>query len=405
MAREGFFKESTLISKPPKLRTARCESCKLYLDCKSPKMSPTGQGKKKILLVGESPGKTDDNKNKHFAGQEGQILSECLFEVGIDMRKDCWITNAIICHPQSNRKPREKEISFCQPNLMKTIKELNPEIIITLGESSAVSLLSDLWKEKIKPLSKWIGWTIPCQELNTWIVPNWHPSYILWNEKSQQGKIIRKLFIHNLEKAKDLVGKGRPWETVPDYKSQIDLFFDDHKVPRIIKKMIQKGGSVSFDIETNMLKPDSNLSNIVCASVCWEGKKTIAFPWTGRNIDAMKSLLTSPLAKYGQNIKFEDRWIHKHLKIRVKNWKWDSMLGMHWADNRRGITGLKFQSFVHLGYGSYDDHISKFLKAKSSNSPNDIKFIDMGQLLLYCGLDSLLEHHIGELLQVQNNYY
>lgn len=399
MGRQGFFKESTLISKPPKFRVARCESCKLYQGCKSPKMPVTGQGKKKILLIGEAPGENEDKRNKQFVGQAGQTLSECLHEVGIDMRKDCWSTNAIICRPPKSRKPTEKEISYCQPNLFKAIKELNPEIIVLLGEVPVVSLLSDLWKDNVKPVSKWVGWKIPCQEINTWIVPNWHPSLVMRSDNMQQGKIIRKLFIHNLEKVADLVGKGRPWGFVPDYKSEIKRYFDDEEVPALIAKMIRIGGPVSFDIETNMLKPDSDASNIVCASVCCSGKITIAFPWIGNNITAMKDLLRSDCPKYGQNIKFEDRWIRKHLKIKIKNWKWDGMLGMHWLDNRRGITGLKFQAFVLLGYGSYDDHINRFLKAKSSNVPNRIKEIDMDQLLLYCGLDSLLEYKIDEIQQ------
>lgn len=396
--RQGFFKESTLISKPPEYRVARCESCKLYLKCKSPKMPVTGKGRKKILIVGEFPSKNDDDQNKHFVGQSGQFLSQALHEIGIDLRKDCWMTNAIICHPSKNRTPKDKEIQYCRPNLTNTIRELNPEIIIPLGTVAVKSLISPLWKEQIGPLERWVGWKIPCQELNTWIVPNWHPSHVVRVKESakQQGQILEKLYIHNFSKIKELIGT-RPWEQVPDYFSQIKLLQNTDMAAAFIRDFIKKGGPCTFDIETNMLKPDSPRSDIVCASVCWKGESTIAFPWSGEAIVAMKEFLKSDSPKWGQNIKFEDRWMRKHLRTSVRNWEWDGMLGMHWLDNRRGITGLKFQSFVLFGYGSYDDHINKFLKAKTSNTLNKIREIDMKQLLRYCGLDSFLEYKICEL--------
>jgi DNA polymerase I-like protein with 3'-5' exonuclease and polymerase domains len=162
--------------------------------------------------------------------------------------------------------------------------------------------------------------------------------------------------------------------------------------------MVDKGGRVSFDYETNMLKPDSKDAEIICCAVCWQGKKTISFPWTNKTSSAMKRLLVSErLKKVGANIKFEDRWTKAVLGVDVVGWEWDTMQSAHVLDNRPEITSVKFQAFVRLGFGSYDDHIKPFLESvePGGNSKNRINEVDRNDLLLYCGLDSLLEYKIA----------
>jgi hypothetical protein len=71
------------------------------------------------------------------------------------------------------------------------------------------------------------------------------------------------------------------------------------------------------------------------------------------------------------------------------------MIAAHLLDNTPGITGLKFQSFILLGQESYDDHIKPFFKSKGKSRFNRIKELDLNELLLYGGLDSLLTYKIA----------
>lgn len=93
-------------------------------------------------------------------------------------------------------------------------------------------------------------------------------------------------------------------------------------------------------------------------------------------------------------MKFEERWTVAKLGCKVRGWHWDTMLAAHILDNRSGITSLKFQAFVHLGISDYDSHISPFLYSKHPNETNRIDQVDDKSLLLYNGLDSLLEYLI-----------
>ena len=155
--------------------------------------------------------------------------------------------------------------------------------------------------------------------------------------------------------------------------------------------MIMKGTPIAFDYEANILKPEGEGTKIVSCSICQGGKNTIAFPWEGEVIYTMDQMLKSSTPKIASNLKFEDRWTRVKLGHPVRNWWWDTMIAAHVLDNSPKVTGLKFQSFVLLGAESYDEHISPFLKSTGKSGFNRIDEIDLKDLLLYNGLDSLME--------------
>lgn len=389
---KGFFHASTLLaSKAPQSRIPKCGACGLYKTCKSPKMEPTGKGKREILVVGEAPGVEEDEKGKQFVGKDGQTLRDKFEDVGIDLRRDCWVTNALICRPPNNVISDRRMIDYCRPNLIKTVEELKPKVIILLGGAAVHSLIGWLWKEDPGPIGSWVGWNIPNQRLNAWICPNWHPSYL----NRMQDDVMELWFDRYLATA--IEKTERPWVTVPDYRSQIKRVLDPEKAAKEIRTFTVSGKPVAFDYETNMKKPDSAQARIVSCSIS-NGSRTIAYPWLGAAIEETRILLHSKIPKIGSNIKFEDRWTRRMFGAPVKNWQWDTMNAAHVIDNRPKITGLKFQSFVLLGTDSYDDHIKPLLKTNNDKQVNQVlKEIDLNQLLTYNGLDSLLEYHVAQV--------
>jgi len=360
-------------------------------------MSATGRGKRKVLVVAEAPGEEEDRKNVQLIGPAGQVCRKHLQEIGIDIEEDCWKTNAVIC--RSGGKPTKQQVLACRPNLFKTIRELNPSTIIPMGEVAVGSLIGRLWKENPGSIDRWVGWKIPCQELNAWICPTYHPSHVMGmleakkQSKRQQGRVVDLLHRQHLQEAFEL--EGRPWKDVPRYEDHVRTNLETGQVPAILQSIVDDDSPVAFDYECNMLKPDSDDAEIVCCSLSI-GKFTFAYPMHGPAIRATREFLQSPLPKIAQNVKFEDRWSRAILKTRVRNWDHCTMNTAHVLDNRRGVTGLKFQSFVQLGQSSYDDSIAPYLKAPSSNVPNRIREVDLRDLLLYCGLDSLLTWKIAE---------
>jgi DNA polymerase len=387
-----FFAESTILEmrKQPESLIPKCGLCKLHKHCESPKMKVFGKGKRKILIVGEVPGENEDKKNRPFCGASGKHLKNCLGDVGIDMDEDCWLTNSLICRPEKNRTPTIDEIGYCRPNLTQTIKTLKPSVVLTLGHAALQSILMGVWKEKVGPMGRWAGFNIPSRDINAWIIPTYHPSHVLREiDKQKGGTALPVVWSKHLESALKKSKKGHPWKKIPDVKKKIECILDSDEAAKIIKYFIRKGGPCAFDYETNMLKPDDPKAFILIASICWRGKRTIAFPMEGRKlIKVFKEFLTSDIPKIAHNLKFEDRWSNRIFGVVVKNWAWDSMVNAHLIDNRPWICNLAFQTYTNFGAGDWSAHISPMLGGTRSYDTNRIKEIELGQLLLYNGLDS-----------------
>lgn len=399
MAKKGWFQLPQLPQvKPPTALIPKCGKCGLKDKCKSPLMKPYGEGKKGILIVGEAPGKTEDDKGRPFVGESGQLLRDSLKKCGVNLDRDCWVTNSLICHPQGNIITNEAMIDYCRPNLVKTISQLNPTTVILLGSSAVKSLIGHLWKEDAGGVTRWVGYAMPNQRLNAWVCVTYHPSFVL---RSANMPLVGKTFDNHLKSFTKL--KSRPWDKVPDYESEVELIYEPDRAAIYLNKITSRGGVVAFDYETDRLKPDSDGSSILCAAVSWQGRKTIAYPWCGSAIDATKRLLRSDVGKVIANSKFEFRWTMKEFGVAINNVVWDTMLAAHVLDNRPGISGLKFQAFARLGVDSYDWYLEEQRKGKGSNGKNRLRDVPLKDLLKYCGADALLEYKLYELQREEIN--
>lgn len=386
----GFFALSEIRSKPKVPLVAECGSCGIYKQCLSPKMKVSGLGKKKILIVGEAPGKEEDKQNRPFVGNSGRRLRSMMDKLGVDLNEDCWRTNALICRPPENRTPTMAEIGYCRPNILKAIAKLQPVMVLLLGATALKSVIGYYWKEDTGPISRWAGFAIPSIDLNTWLCPTYHPAYIEREDKPH----LTDMFQSHLGQAVYLCS-SRPHHDPPDYKKQVKVIMDPNEAASIIRKHMHNFASAAFDYETNMLKPEGEGAEIVSCAIAWAGGDCIAYPWHGEAIVATREFVRSKIYKVASNMKYEDRWTRVILKTEVRNWHWDTMQAAHIIDNRPWISGLKFQAFVNLGIGDYDSHIKPYFEVQGGMKQNRIREIDIRDLLLYNGVDALLELNIA----------
>jgi uracil-DNA glycosylase family 4 len=356
-----------------------CGLCGLYLHCQSPKIPVTGKGHKGILLVNEYPDWQDDIHNEHLTGESGDLLRKYMQENGINVDKDCWSTAAIICYTKT---PDEEQLPHCHANLLQTIEELKPSTIILMGSFAMLSLAKYMWNGKEKAYRDWIGSRIPIHTINAWVCTIFSPREILLNPKNIALKTLLKQQIKSIAEL-----KGKPWTTFPDFKKRIDVEVSSTKAALKILEFLKEPGPIAFDYECNRLKPDTDNAKIYSCSIS-NGKRTIAFPWTNETAAGVSKILLSDKPKYAHNLKFEDRWTRAILKHPVYNWRWDSMLAAHVINSATNVS-LKFQSFLHFGQTSYDEHIKPYLEACDENGLNRIKDVPIHELLLYNGMDSL----------------
>ena len=89
-----------------------------------------------VMLIGEGPGRVEDETGRPFVGPSGQLLDEMLEKNGM-RRQDLFIANVVKCRPPGNRDPLPEEIQECFPYLRAQLALVKPKIIVCLGVHAA----------------------------------------------------------------------------------------------------------------------------------------------------------------------------------------------------------------------------------------------------------------------------
>jgi DNA polymerase len=88
-------------------------------------------------LVGEGPGRDEDQQGSAFVGRSGQLLDKVLTELGHD---SVFITNCVRCRPPGNRNPEWYERAACFPYLEAELAEATGTVV-ALGKVAHHNLL------------------------------------------------------------------------------------------------------------------------------------------------------------------------------------------------------------------------------------------------------------------------
>ena len=88
-----------------------------------------------IVLVGEAPGRKEDESGLPFVGSAGKLLDSLLAAAGL-ARDDVFIGNILKCRPPKNRRPKKSEVALCEVYMMKQLEIINPVIVAPMGNSS-----------------------------------------------------------------------------------------------------------------------------------------------------------------------------------------------------------------------------------------------------------------------------
>jgi len=369
-----------------------CMQCKLYTTCVTSKIKVSGEGRKGILIISEYPSEEEDQYGTALLGSSGKLLADGLREHGISLRKDCWVMNAVSCKPPSGRAPSHKEIKCCYPNVEKAIRTLKPKLILSLGSISNTSLFGEDFSNR--QVERWRAYEIPDQKFGCYIVPLYHPNFVLDKETDKNRKCT---FTKDLKRVAHCL--KLTYEAFTDYEQYVSILTDFKAVKSLLKRIINRKPTIAFDYETTGLKPYRKGHKICTIGIAVSTKKAYAFPfnyksfWTESEFKILlnlwgKILRDKKIKKVVQNWKFEDSWSKVHVGTRATSWHWDTMMAEHILDNRKASTGLKFQTFVHYGVRPYDTAIKPFLKSKNGEF-NTIEKAPFRELLIYNGLDCI----------------
>ena len=84
------------------------------------------------MIVGEAPGRFEDEQGRPFVGRAGQLLDEALAEAGLT-RSDVFITNVVKARPPGNRDPTKAEVAHWMPVLEQQLALVAPRLVVPLG--------------------------------------------------------------------------------------------------------------------------------------------------------------------------------------------------------------------------------------------------------------------------------
>lgn len=94
-----------------------------------------------VLVIGEAPGKDEDEQGKPFVGRSGQLLDRMLAQIGLSRKDNVLISNTIYWRPPGNRDPTQGEIVACLPFVERLIELKQPKLLILTGKAAAHTVL------------------------------------------------------------------------------------------------------------------------------------------------------------------------------------------------------------------------------------------------------------------------
>jgi len=151
---------------------ATCTKCRL---CEGRTHTVPGEGPDdaRLVVVGEGPGRVEDETGRPFVGRAGELLDKILAAIELP-RQRVFICNVVKCRPPENRQPQYDEIASCLPYLHRQLDLLKPKVILAMGGTAAQTLLDT--KQSLASLRNQVH-----RFRGTPVIVTYHPAALLRN--------------------------------------------------------------------------------------------------------------------------------------------------------------------------------------------------------------------------------
>ncbi len=104
-----------------------------------------GHPSARVMVVGEVPGRDEDEAGKPFVGAPGQMLDAMFAAIGLDRRAEgengLYLTDVLPWRPPQDRLPRPEELAIMAPFLRRHIALAEPDVLILMGNHPCAALL------------------------------------------------------------------------------------------------------------------------------------------------------------------------------------------------------------------------------------------------------------------------
>lgn len=125
----------------------------------------------RVMIIGEAPGREEDQTGKPFVGRAGQLLDKMLAAINHSRSENVYITNILPYRPPQNRDPKPEEVAMMMPFVKRHVELAAPDVLICMGNHSCQAILGKRGITKLRG-----HWD---QALGKPVLPMLHPAYLL----------------------------------------------------------------------------------------------------------------------------------------------------------------------------------------------------------------------------------
>ena len=130
----------------------------------------------RVMVIGEAPGRDEDQAGRPFVGRAGQLLDRMFAAIGLartapDAEGALYITNVLPWRPPQNRDPEAEEIAMMLPFLARHVELVDPDLIVLMGNTPCAAALGQRGILRLR--GTW------AQAFGRPAMPMTHPAYLL----------------------------------------------------------------------------------------------------------------------------------------------------------------------------------------------------------------------------------
>ena len=366
-----------------------CDRCPELCESRNLIVNGRGPQNAKIAVVGQAPGREEDNRGEPFIGPAGKTLNKWLIAAGFNPDRDVYYTNSTRCIGPKNkdgkeREPSAVEVRNCRDFLLDELEFVNPDLIVPAGAIA----LENLYNEakfpggKKLPITQLRGAVLWQDEVGKKMVPILHPAsaFHTWSNERYGIADLTKALKESEEPYVFDVGIGK-------YTVCLDVESVEH-----LAELVEAEASVlSIDVETTSL--DWQTGRILCVGMSWETGTGFVVPVLGRTVQdgsapegtieeiwkpeekkrvikALRRIFQSDVPKIGQNIRFDQLYLQYNLEIYLNNIVFDTMLAYHLFYEEQGHS-LETLCNLFTNMGDYGRGTAEY-KTHMADCPLDI---------------------------------
>lgn len=142
-----------------------------------------GTPKARVMIIGEAPGRDEDQAGLPFVGRAGQLLDRMFAAIGLsrtspDPEHAFYITNVMFWRPPGNRDPSPEELAMLLPFTRRHIALARPSVLVLMGNTPCAALLGRRGILRLRG-----RWT---QAEGLPVLPMTHPAYLLRNPAAKR---------------------------------------------------------------------------------------------------------------------------------------------------------------------------------------------------------------------------